>query len=1293
MLKKRTIIGLIALLFFILLPNPFLQAEQPLELEVTTDKESYEQGEEIEYFITVTNTSNDSLSDLILETTIPEGLQATDIGDAVQSDNQLTWNIPTIEAGESIEYTINSTAIEDSAPVITPGIEESKETPIEESTTTETGTETTTETATETIAEKSPQTGDSTSYLSYIIILIVSLGIFVFAWIKLKAHWKKGAALLIVTGLIGTNMLVVEAEEFRILVSKSHAITLDGEKYEWITSIKQKDAGEEKNEATFELSGEWHYNEEDDQLTWNLTWEENSTANSYRVYRSTVEDSKKFEQVAQIETNTFEDLEYHQDGETHYYVSALVGEHEEKSNIIMTDVTADTDGDGIIDAMEHFYGTDINNPDTDGDGLPDGFEVFVTFTDPNKVDTDGNGISDADEDFDEDGLTNLEEFELSTNPLAEDTDGDNLSDGDEVHTYGTDPTEKDTDDDGLDDDSEIKFGTDPNNPDTNGNGILDGDEKYDQRIEVEEHNLTISFAATGDASKQTSTHVDEFALGLLGEDGMAIDPIDITTDSEFDEATITYSYQEEELGDIAEEDLRIFYFNPDSWKLELVEEQQIDTQNNTVTATLPHFSTYVLADVARWENTFIPAEEAEEVERSCRLMDDEEEVQNLPLDLVMVIDSSGSMVDNDPDDYRLTAAQQVVDSLQSGDQLSVIGPDRGAVVDFDFWAVLLQELTEDKDALKDAISEIDSFGGTSISNGVRVALNELDNNGREDSIQTILLLTDGQGSYSQTLTNRAIESGIKIFTVGLGESIDADLLRQIANETGGDFYQTLDAAELVDLFAKARDVAQGLDTDGDCLPDWVEKLSEATNGYIVEGSLGNTGYISDSTKKDTDSDGLTDMEELAPISNPDSFEAAQDNLIVNEAKTKVVLKEWPRSNPANPDTDGDSYNDKEDIEPQVEYKIPVVLLHGRGDNSAKLFGIETPLGDANNTYNDHFIMTNVESYGVVNRAKSVTLNGSYLYYDAATHEITDLYSHTGENRTPKYLGKALEDEGYETNKNLFVVNYPNEEFTWKNADLLKWFVEENLGETKEVYPTHQSFDARDLSVHLVGHSNGGLVSRYYIENLDGSHYVDKLITLNTPHWGSGLATTSSNTKILHKGPIDVDLRPKSLQFGGETKKMTYFRDEAKSNYVSSYQTPSLTRNKGTTAYYLIGAYDDFAPYLLSKELRGRTFLFDVNPNPNSFEEFRQSIANGFYAKYGYEDSVNFTFTKSGGDNVVNNQSQLGVTYKDFGNGNHIQANGYSMIIDTMFGQNAAFHLHGQVPKRTEAINQVIDYLN
>lgn len=78
------------------------------------------------------------------------------------------------------------------------------------------------------------------------------------------------------------------------------------------------------------------------------------------------------------------------------------------------------------------------NVDTDNDGLPDIYEISVLGTNPEKSDSDDNGISDGQEDFDGDGLDNLQEYLLKTNPFAFDTDNDGFSDNYEV-AHGMNP--------------------------------------------------------------------------------------------------------------------------------------------------------------------------------------------------------------------------------------------------------------------------------------------------------------------------------------------------------------------------------------------------------------------------------------------------------------------------------------------------------------------------------------------------------------------------------------------------------------------------------------------------------------------------------------------------------------------------------------------------------------------------------------------------------------------------------------------------------------------------------------
>ncbi|MEI6217342.1 MAG: hypothetical protein WCP86_00430, partial [bacterium] len=92
--------------------------------------------------------------------------------------------------------------------------------------------------------------------------------------------------------------------------------------------------------------------------------------------------------------------------------------------------SGDADNDGLTDLQEYQHGSNPKNADTDGDGMPDGWEV--------QYGLDPNDPSDASKDADDDGLTNLQEYQLGTNPLNPDTDNDGMPDGSE-YAFGFDP--------------------------------------------------------------------------------------------------------------------------------------------------------------------------------------------------------------------------------------------------------------------------------------------------------------------------------------------------------------------------------------------------------------------------------------------------------------------------------------------------------------------------------------------------------------------------------------------------------------------------------------------------------------------------------------------------------------------------------------------------------------------------------------------------------------------------------------------------------------------------------------
>lgn len=91
--------------------------------------------------------------------------------------------------------------------------------------------------------------------------------------------------------------------------------------------------------------------------------------------------------------------------------------------------------------------------DQDSDGIPD-CEELIRNLDPLNP-------SDANDDIDQDGLTNLEEYRAGTSYRDSDSDMDGLNDFDEVNIHGTNAGVADTDQDGLPDSYEVEIGFDP----------------------------------------------------------------------------------------------------------------------------------------------------------------------------------------------------------------------------------------------------------------------------------------------------------------------------------------------------------------------------------------------------------------------------------------------------------------------------------------------------------------------------------------------------------------------------------------------------------------------------------------------------------------------------------------------------------------------------------------------------------------------------------------------------------------------------------------------------------------
>ncbi|MDH7568329.1 MAG: vWA domain-containing protein, partial [Armatimonadota bacterium] len=183
------------------------------------------------------------------------------------------------------------------------------------------------------------------------------------------------------------------------------------------------------------------------------------------------------------------------------------------------------------------------------------------------------------------------------------------------------------------------------------------------------------------------------------------------------------------------------------------------------------------------------------------------------IELALIIDSSGSMSWNDPTGMRKRAAKLLIDTAEEGDAIAVVDFDSSARV----WAALTPitgkpgSVTPDRTALKAAVDRVDDSGGTNIEAGLQLGYNQL--NASTTGLQkAAILLTDGQGTYSGAATAAFAAKGWPVFSIGLSGDVDENLLRGIANQTGGRYYKAPTDQQLIEIFTLLRGAPKGEST-------------------------------------------------------------------------------------------------------------------------------------------------------------------------------------------------------------------------------------------------------------------------------------------------------------------------------------------------------------------------------------------------------------------------------------------------------------------------------------------------
>jgi Ca-activated chloride channel family protein len=165
-----------------------------------------------------------------------------------------------------------------------------------------------------------------------------------------------------------------------------------------------------------------------------------------------------------------------------------------------------------------------------------------------------------------------------------------------------------------------------------------------------------------------------------------------------------------------------------------------------------------------------------------------------PVDLVVVMDTSGSMQGDKIASAR-NSLMQFINLLDERDRLELIV--------FNSDIITLTELSpvgEKRQQVLNRVSGIVEGGGTRLYDTVQEAYKSLENKGDQSHIRSIVVLSDGQDTESSMSIDDVINqigatgeeagSSIKVFTIAFGDDADKDILKQIAESTGGKQYES-----------------------------------------------------------------------------------------------------------------------------------------------------------------------------------------------------------------------------------------------------------------------------------------------------------------------------------------------------------------------------------------------------------------------------------------------------------------------------------------------------------------------